>query len=66
MTREECEKAIAEQTEKIWDIYKEYNPQADSLSLHITRELILVNNEYWKGDANKPLTRAFERVKHDD
>lgn len=66
MEREECEKAIAEQVEKIWEIYKQYNPKADSLSLHITREMILVNNEYWKDDIEKPLTRSFGRVKHDD
>lgn len=66
MTREECEKAISEEVEKIWDIYKQYNPNADTLSLHITEAIILVNNEYWQDDINKPLSKSFPRIKYED
>lgn len=66
MTREECERAIAEEVEKIWDIYKQYNPNADTLSLHITKAIILVNNEYWQDDINKPLSKSFPRITYED
>jgi hypothetical protein len=61
MTREECEKAIAEKVKDIWSIYNEYNPNGYSLELFTNKNgLIIVNNEYWKDDINNPLTKTFE------
>lgn len=61
MTREEAEQAISEKVAELWEIYKEYNPKGYSLSLAVTDNLIIVNNEYWKDDINNPLTKIIER-----
>lgn len=67
MTREECKKQICEKVKEIWGIYKQYNPKGQSLGMYSNSSgLVMINDEYWKDDVNKPLTRAFERIKRDD
>lgn len=61
MTREEAEQAISEKAAELWDIYRQYNPKGYDLSVHITENIILINNEYWKDDADKPLRKLIER-----
>jgi hypothetical protein len=66
MTREECEKAMADKIAELWDIYKEYNPNGYNLSLTVTDDLILFNNVYWANDINKPITKIIERKESED
>jgi hypothetical protein len=66
MTREECEKAIADKIAELWDIYKEYNPNGYNLSLTVTDDLILFNNVYWADDINKPITKIIKRKESED
>jgi hypothetical protein len=66
MTREECEKAMADKIAELWDIYKEYNPNGYNLSLTVTDNLILFNNVYWANDINKPITKIIERKESED
>jgi hypothetical protein len=57
MNREECEKLITEKLLEIRKIYKEYNPNGDYLTAHITNNHVDFNNEYWEGgnDEEKPI-----------
>jgi hypothetical protein len=66
MTREECEKAMADKIAELWDIYKEYNPNGYNLSLTVTDDLILFNNIYWANDINNPITKIIERKESED
>jgi hypothetical protein len=66
MTREECEKAMADKIAELWDIYKEYNPNGYNLSLTVTDDLILFNNVYWANDINNPITKIIERKESED
>jgi hypothetical protein len=66
MTREECEKAMADKIAELWDIYKEYNPNGYNLSLTVTDDLILFNNVYWADDINKPITKIIKRKESED
>lgn len=51
MTRQECEKRLLEKCKEMNDILKEYDPEADYLSMSIypKDECILINNNYWEG-----------------
>ena len=55
MTRDECEKKLAEKLYEIKGIYKEYNPDVDYLRLNITNEYISACNEYYLNDRYKPV-----------
>lgn len=55
MTRNECEKKLAEKLYEIKEIYKEYNPGGDYLRLNITNEYISACNEYYLTDRYKPV-----------
>jgi hypothetical protein len=60
MTREECEQAICQKMKEIWNIYHEYNPVGYSLGLFANAEgLVMINNEYWKDDRNKPISKRM-------
>lgn len=60
MTREECELKICEKVKEIWEIYSEYNPDGYSLGLFTNRGgLVMVNNEYFKEDAGKPIAKTM-------
>ena len=60
MTREECEKALCEKIAELWEIYSEYNPDGYSLGLFTNRGgLVMVNNEYFKEDAGKPISKTM-------
>ena len=47
MTRAECEKRILEKLKEIENIHKEYNPNANYLSLSIRDNGYHFNNSYW-------------------
>ena len=51
MTRGECEKKLLEKCKEMNDILKEYDPEADYLSVSIypKDEYIGINNDYWEG-----------------
>ena len=51
MTREECEEKLLEKCKGMNDILKEYDPEADYLSVCIfpEDEHIFINNNYWEG-----------------
>ena len=55
MTREECEKRILEKLKEIKEIYEEYNPNADYLSLFVRKDFLQFNNVYWAEDSKHPL-----------
>ena len=48
ITRKECENAIETKLLEIWDVYKEYNPDGDFLSLAISNVTLSFNNKYWE------------------
>lgn len=45
MERKECEELILKKLEEIREIYKEYNPKWEHLSISIARKYILFYNE---------------------
>ena len=60
MTRQECERRLLENCKEMNDILKEYDPEADYLSIHIAPNdgYISVNNNHWEGHP----TIAFYQV----
>lgn len=50
MTREECEEKLLEKCKEMRDILKEYDPEADYLSVAIypKDECIRITNNYWE------------------
>lgn len=55
MTRRECEQAIVEKLREIWDIYQEYYPGGDHISLIVTGDSAMVYNAHWDEDTLRPL-----------
>lgn len=55
MTRKECEQAISKKLREIWDIYQEYNPGGDRLSVLVTDRTAIVFNGDFLDDGPKPL-----------
>ena len=47
MTREECERKIFEKMLEIVDIYKEYNPEGEYLTLCMLNDDLFANNRYY-------------------
>lgn len=67
MTRIECEQKILEKLDEIREIYLQYNPGGDYLSLFCSKSGTSVNNEYWDGgmDEYTPI-RAVKYQEEDD
>jgi hypothetical protein len=61
MTRRECEQAIAKKLREIWDIYQEYYPGGEDLSVHATANTAWLFNGDKLDGGSKPLD-YFERV----
>lgn len=55
MTRLEAETKIVEHLDAIKNIYREYNPDGNHLSLCISKFGTSFNNEYWDRDKHKPV-----------
>lgn len=50
MTRRECEQAIAKKLREIWDIYQEYDPGGDGVSVIVTdHSAIVFNKQAYEG-----------------
>ena len=64
MGRIECEKAIIQKMREIMDIYHEYNPDGDRLTMYVIGDHYSVDNIYWKEDedAEHPIS-AWESDK---
>ncbi len=62
MGRIECEKAIIEKMREIMDIYHEYNPDGERLSMYVIGDHYSVDNINWKEDAEHPIS-AWESDK---
>lgn len=62
MGRIECEKAIIQKMREIMDIYHEYNPDGERLTLWVLEDHYSIANAYWKDDAEHPLS-AWESDK---
>lgn len=62
MGRIECEKAIIQKMREIMDIYHEYNPSGERLTMYVIDDHYSVDNIYWKEDAEHPLS-AWESDK---
>ncbi len=61
MTRLECEKAIIEKLKEIHEIHKQYNPNADYLSMAIIHSddgYMTLHNDYMRTDKKLPLDRS--------
>jgi len=54
VTREQCENIIIGLLKTIRDVYHEYNPEGNTLSLSISENLS-VNNSYWSDDMEHQL-----------
>ena len=55
MKREECEKQIIDLMTQIRDVYKEYNPDGEYLSLAVMDNNLMANNMCYTDDADHPL-----------
>lgn len=59
LTREECEKAIAQKMKEIKHIYSLYNPEGSYLSLYMRKdengEILSFWNSYFDTDNEKPI-----------
>ena len=55
MERKECEEKMMEKLKEIVDIYKQYNPKGDYLSMCYTEFGIMINNEFYSNDKEKPI-----------
>ena len=59
MKREKCEKLILEKLKEIKDIYLEYNPKGEYLSLSIivekNKSYLSFNNQYYGEDKKKSI-----------
>ena len=59
MKREKCEKLIFHKLKEIKDIYLEYNPKGEYLSLSIivekNKSYLSFNNQYYEEDKKKPI-----------
>ena len=53
MRRDVCESKIMYHLEEIFNIYKEYNPDGDYLTMSIVGNSISFNNNYWDFPDNK-------------
>ena len=53
MKREECEKQILQKMKEINKIVKDYNPCNKYITLSISDDTIMFNNDYWFTDNNK-------------
>lgn len=51
MTRKECENKLLEKCKEMSDILKEYDPQADYLSvvMYPSEDYWSINNNHWEG-----------------
>lgn len=68
MNKKQCEKLILEKLKEIGDIYLQYNPKGDYLSLCFMNEdnelYFSFNNDYNEKDQSKPIKVArFEKYK---
>ena len=61
MDRSECEELLVRKVLEIRRIYKEYNPDGDYLTMHVSNTAISINNSHWIGgkDAGRPIN-VFE------
>lgn len=68
MTRQECEQAIVKKLREIWDIYQEYAPGDDGLTVFVTEHAACVFNQQSLDGGEKPLDRyeIAEEVRADD
>lgn len=56
MTRKQCENEILKRLKEIQEIYKQYHPNGDYLSISIGNDCISMNNAYWEeNDEKNPL-----------
>lgn len=59
MNKKQCEKLIFQKLKEIMDIYLEYNPKGEYLSLSIIVEknkaYLSFNNQYYGEDKKKPI-----------
>lgn len=60
MKREECEKQIKDLMIKIRNVYKEYNPDGEYLSLAIMDNTLMANNMCFTDDADHPVDIYYE------
>lgn len=61
MTRRECEREIVGKLREIWDIYQEYAPGGDGLTVFVTDHSACVFNQQSIDGGAKPLD-YYERV----
>lgn len=54
MKRKECQKHIRDLMIQIRDVYKEYNPGGEYLSLAIMGDTLMANNMKYTDDADHP------------
>lgn len=52
MTREECEAKLLEISRQAYDIYREYYPEGDKLSMYMSGNYIRVNDAEFDADGN--------------
>ena len=63
MKREECEKQIKDLMIKIRNVYKEYNPDGEYLSLAIMGDTLMAYNMAYADDADHPVDIIYYEIK---
>lgn len=55
MNRAECEAKLAALMIEAWEVYKQYNPEGEYLTMDIINGKVSANNSYWAEDKEKPI-----------
>lgn len=56
MNRAECEAKLEALMREAWEVYKQYNPEGEYLTMSINDGVLSINNAYWAEDAEKKVS----------
>lgn len=59
LTRQETEDSIHELMQRIYEVYKQYNPNGSYLSLTINHKYMSMNNVYYGNDIDHPINASW-------
>lgn len=69
MTKEECEKIMAEKFKEIVEVYKQYNPEGSYLDLTYSvnkdGKFMYIRNAYFDSDTDHPIDRFIAEYNQD-
>ena len=56
MDRTECEAKLEALLREAWEVYKQYNPEGEYLTMSVSKGRLSANNAYWAEDAEKKVS----------